>query len=350
MRFSIAGRPLAARVGLLVAGLLFSTCGAWAQAIAPGIATRAGPVRFDPRMGQAPSFARENRGSDETRAQEAVRIEAADGVAIYGDFYAAAGQSRGTVLLFHDANSNRGEYAAIAPVFVKAGYNAMAIDQRAGGTRWGRANETAQFAGGKGKGDPARFADALADLEATLDFVVRRGAGNKAVGPIVAVGSGYSAALVFVLAARHPETVGAILAFSPTDVFGESIRNSVARVKCPVFITSAAESFEIAEARKFFDAVAVARKTQATPSHGIKGASTLRADLNPLGAAESWASLEKFLGGVGRPAITISAARIRQQRELSQQARADGPDLKRIIGETSSAGQSAGASAHGEAD
>jgi dienelactone hydrolase len=332
MRFSTAGRLLAARVALLVAGVLFSPCGAWAQAIAPGIATRAGPVRFDPRMGQAPSFARETRGSDETRAQEAVRIEAADGVAIYGDFYAAAGQSRGTVLLFHDANSNRGEYAAIAPVFVKAGYNALAIDQRAGGTRWGRANETAQFAGAKGKGDPARFANSIADLEAAFDFAAARRAGKNAKAPIIALGSGYSAALVFVLAARHPE-VGAVMAFSPMDSFGDALRRSLAQVKCPVFITSGSEPFEIAEAGKFFGAVAARGKTQITPGHGIKGASTLRADLNPLGAAENWASLETFLNGIDRPAIAVDAAALRQRREASRQAEALGPDLKRIIGE-----------------
>jgi hypothetical protein len=79
--------------------------------------------------------------------------------------------------------------------------------------------------------------------------------------------------------------------------------------------------------------VAARGKTQITPGHGIKGASTLRADLNPLGAAENWASLENFLNGIDRPAIAVNAAALRQRREVSRQAKALGPDLKRIVGE-----------------
>jgi pimeloyl-ACP methyl ester carboxylesterase len=319
------------RVALAAAVFLLAGGEGRAQEIATIMKTP-GPVRFEPRLGAPPSFARESRSSDDARAQEAVKLDAADGVAVYGDFYAATGQPRGILLLFHDANSNRGEYAAIAPVFAKAGYDALAIDQRAGGTRWGRANETAQFAGAKGKGDPARFANSIADLEAALDFALARRAGKNAKAPIIALGSGYSAALVFVLAARHPE-VGAVMAFSPMDSFGDALRRSLAQVKCPVFITSGSESFEIAEAGKFFGAVAARGKTQITPGHGIKGASTLRADLNPLGVAENWASLENFLNGIDRPAIAVNAAALRQRREVSRQAKALGPDLKRIVGE-----------------
>lgn len=307
----------------LAAALLLTVGGeTWAQQFAKE-ATAQAPARFDPRAATAPSFARENLGSDETRAQEAVRLDAGDGVAVYGDFYAAVGPSRGTFLLFHDANSNRGEYAAIAPVLVKAGYNALAIDQRAGGTRWGRANETAQFAGQKGKGNPARFADSLADLEAALDFAAKRGG-----RPIVAVGSGYAAALVFLLAARHPETVGAIMAFSPTNNFGDAIAPALARVRCPVFITSAAERFEVAEARRFFDAVPARDKIDIVPKHGIKGASTLRTDLNPLGAAEAWASLQSFLDGIERPTVAVKA----QKRERPRETVLDASDVKRIVG------------------
>jgi pimeloyl-ACP methyl ester carboxylesterase len=306
--FSNMRGPMAAEVALVVAGLLLSPCGVGALEMPTGEAQ--GSVRFDQRGQTAPSFSSGNKGSDKTRAQEAVRLQAADGVAVYGDFYAASGQARGTVLLFHDANSNRGEYEAIAPVFVQAGYNALAIDQRAGGTRWSRANETAQFADDKGKGDPARFSHTIADLEAALDFVVRRGANNGA-GPTIAIGSGYSASLIFVLAARHPETVSAIIAFSPTNSFGDFVRHAVTRVKCPVFITSAAEPFEIAEARTFFDAVPGHDKTQAIPKHGITGASTLSEEFNPHGFAESWASLETFLDGIAQPVITVGAARLR---------------------------------------
>ena len=49
------------------------------------------------------------------KAQEHVGLTASDGVKVYGDFYPAAPKSDAYILLFHQAGSNRGEYAPIAP-------------------------------------------------------------------------------------------------------------------------------------------------------------------------------------------------------------------------------------------
>ena len=66
-------------------------------------------------------------------AQQEVTLTAADGVKISGTYYAAASKSAPIILLFHQAGSNRWEYAPIAPRLVKAGFSALAIDARHGG-------------------------------------------------------------------------------------------------------------------------------------------------------------------------------------------------------------------------
>src|SRR5690349_438334 len=102
----------------------------------------------------------------DARAQQDLQLLAHDGVTVYGDFFAATGDARGTILLFHQARSNRGEYATIAPDLVKAGFNVLAIDQRAGGAAWNRLNLTAQGAAQ----DRSSYTKTLADLQAALDY------------------------------------------------------------------------------------------------------------------------------------------------------------------------------------
>ena len=54
-------------------------------------------------------------GAGDVLAQQDVQIQARDGITVHGDFFAAPGDPRGTILLFHQARSNRGEYATITP-------------------------------------------------------------------------------------------------------------------------------------------------------------------------------------------------------------------------------------------
>ena len=97
------------------------------------------------------------------KAQEHVALTASDGVKVYGDFYPAARKSDAYILLFHQAGSNRGEYAPIAPRLAKLGFNCLAIDQRSGAERWGQGNETVRQLGRS-----ADYLDALKDMEAAL--------------------------------------------------------------------------------------------------------------------------------------------------------------------------------------
>jgi len=229
------------------------------------------------------------------QASELVTFAASDGTKIYGDAYAATGPARGTVLAFHQAGSNRGEYAPIAPKLTAMGYNVLAIDQRSGGERWGQANRTAGRRGGV-----TGYFEALGDLEAALAYAKRTWAGT----PVIVLGSSYSASLVFFLAAEHANEVAALLAFSPGEYFGEhSVREQAAKIQCPVFITSSPDREEVDEAKRLFDAVPTSHKTQYVPVHSVHGASALRLDSNPQGAAEVWSSVQAFLDSLPPPGV-----------------------------------------------
>jgi dienelactone hydrolase len=226
------------------------------------------------------------------QAQQDLQLTAHDGVTVYGDFVAAPGNARGTILLFHQARSNRGEYATIAPELVRAGYNVLAIDQRAGGAAWNRLNFTAQGAGQ----ERSSYTKTLADLQAALDY-----AAALPTRPIIAWGSGYSASLVFLLAASHPDLVAAVLAFSPAENFAEtSVHEAAMKLKCPVFITSSSDLGEVGDAKKLFDAIPAGAKTQLIPQHGLTGSPTLRREANPRGAAANWTAVQTFLAAIGK--------------------------------------------------
>jgi len=226
------------------------------------------------------------------RAAEALSFTAADGVRVFADYYSADrgvdDKSAPLILLFHQAGSNRGEYATIAPALAKLGFAALAIDQRSGGNSWGRVNETVQHLGHSGD-----FAAASADLEAALQWA--RSSGH--VGRLIVWGSSYSAALVFPLAARHQGEVSAVLAFSPGEYLGGvTVRRAAAQLTVPIFVTSAKDDGEIAAARTILDAVPASAKTQFVPRiGGVHGSATLRSDRNSRGAEENWDAVKTFL-------------------------------------------------------
>jgi len=223
------------------------------------------------------------------RAAEAVSFPASDGVQVFGDYYAAGSRAKPLVLLFHQAGSNRGEYATIGPRLAALGFNALAIDQRSGGAAWGHSNETVEHLGRS-----AGYDEALRDLDGAVAWAKS----SNHTGPLIVWGSSYSAALVFLLAARHPDEIKAVLAFSPGEYLRErgSVRNAAAKLTMPIFVTSAKDPDEIAAARAIL-AVAPSRdKVQLIPLvAGVHGSSTLRADRNPRGAEENWQAVREFL-------------------------------------------------------
>src|SRR6185503_12630762 len=111
-------------------------------------------------------------------ASQAVTLRARDGVSITGLAYTAE-HPKAIILLFHQADSSKAEYATIAPRLVAAGFSALAIDQRSGGSLYGP-NETARRLGKE-----ASYEQAKPDLEAALDWATAQHL------PVVLWGSSY---------------------------------------------------------------------------------------------------------------------------------------------------------------
>ncbi|MGB8541788.1 MAG: alpha/beta fold hydrolase [Candidatus Acidiferrales bacterium] len=226
--------------------------------------------------------------------QKQVTLTASDGVKVYADFYPGGSNSQPYILLFHQAGSNRAEYAPIAPRLVKLGFNCLAIDQRSGGELWGHQNETVRQIGHN-----AKYSDALKDLEAALAWA--RSSGNN--GKVLVWGSSYSAALVFLLAAEHQQEVAGVLAFSPGEYLDtpDAVHDAAAKVSVPIFVTSAKDPNEIAAAKSILAVAPTQQKTQFVPHiAGVHGSSTLREDKNPAGESENWLAVEEFLDNLSR--------------------------------------------------
>jgi len=216
-----------------------------------------------------------------------ITLQASDGVSISGLVYPAE-QPKAVVLLFHQAGSSKAEYATIAPRLASAGFTALAIDQRSGGSLFGP-NETADQLG-----HPATYEQAEPDLVASLDW------GVKQHLPVILWGSSYSAALVFEVAAKHAADVSAVIAFSPGEYFGDDqpVARAAARVRAPIYVTSSPSAEEVQAARAIIAASPAGVKTQYVPQFGVHGASTLIQARDPKGAAENWIHLLAFLNSL----------------------------------------------------
>lgn len=224
-------------------------------------------------------------------AQKDVTLTSADGVKITGTYYPAAKASASIILLFHQAGSNRWEYAPIASKLVATGFSCLAIDARHGGEMWGHANETVSRLGKE-----AGYIEALPDLEAALAWALKENPSRK----VIVWGSSYSSCLVFVLAAKHAGEIAGLLSFSPAEYFKSNpslVHDAAARVKIPVFITSAKDQEEEEAAKSIFDAMASKKENvlYVPEAGGVHGSSTLRTDRNPEGAKQNWAAVLAFL-------------------------------------------------------
>ena len=133
-----------------------------------------------------------------------------DGVTIFGEtYFDNLDANDPLILLFHQGGSNgRGEYAGIASMLNEKGYRAIAWDQRSGGDTYGESNRTIQDLADD---TPSGYCDAYHDLRAALEYAVQ----NNLADRVIIWGSSYSAALVFRLAAEHPDKIEGVIAFSP---------------------------------------------------------------------------------------------------------------------------------------
>lgn len=146
----------------------------------------------------------------QTRVIETIATTTVDGVTIYGEpYFGDLDNTNPLILLFHQGGSNgRGEYAQLTPWLNEAGFRAIAWDQRSGGETYGENNRTVDNLQGE---VPTEYCDTYADLNAALNYVIAEHLAEQ----VIVWGSSYSAALVFRLAAEHPEEISGLLAFSP---------------------------------------------------------------------------------------------------------------------------------------
>jgi dienelactone hydrolase len=223
---------------------------------------------------------------------ETVLLTAADGVKVHGEVWRAAGARPPLIVALHQAGSSSAEYAPIAPRLVAAGFTVLAIDQRSGDGAFGGTNRTAAALGRE-----ATYDEALPDLEVALAWAKADAQG----APVIVWGSSYSAALVFVLAARHPDDVAAIVAFSPGEYLAgkSTVRGAAAKVSVPVFIDQAAKADEIASSAAILKAVKGSDKQQfMAKAKSTHGSSTLRDDANAGGSEPHWQAVLAFLARV----------------------------------------------------
>lgn len=219
-------------------------------------------------------------------AQIPITLKASDGVNLHALHYPNP-EARAVLLMFHQAGSNKAEYAPIAPEFVKMGFAGLALDQRSGGSLFGADNQTV-----KGTSRNYSYTETLPDFDAAMAWAKQSHPGK----PIWLMGSSYSSALVFVVAAKHPE-VKALLSFSP-DEYGEgntAIKDAAQKVqRTAVFITCAKSETEAA--RAIFAAVKSPQKTLYIPEKfGKHGASILRPEVSIFGGKETWEAVKAFV-------------------------------------------------------
>lgn len=222
----------------------------------------------------------------------ATTFPSTDGLEITADLYRAAPETAPLVVLFHQAGWSRGEYREIAPRLGALGLNCLAVDQRSGDAVNDVPNATAARALAAKKG--RRYIDALGDIEAALAHA--RTLFPKA--KVIAWGSSYSAALVLRVAGEHPELVDGVLAFSPGEYFESAgkpatwIREAAAKIRVPVFITSARN--EQHQWAALFAAIPSADKVSyVAPTAGNHGSRALwrRFDDSP----GYWTAVETFM-------------------------------------------------------
>ncbi len=226
-------------------------------------------------------------GATESDAQTARRVKfpSKDGVTITADMY-EVNPDYPWVVLFHMAESSRGEYQRIAPKLNKLEVNCIAVDLRSGKENNFIVNETYVLAKNTGLG--TSYMDAEADMRAAIEkaYLIAR-------KPVIIMGSSYTASLAIKLGSEMPQ-VKAVIAFSPGEYFGKEldVAKAAKSLTKPTFIACGADE------KKYTDAIANAVTSRkkiyfAPPKGGAHGSKCLGKDTD--GETEYWIQMINFL-------------------------------------------------------
>jgi dienelactone hydrolase len=199
---------------------------------------------------------------------EKIDFSSSDGLTITGNLYEIDPVAP-VILLSHSGGSNKYEYADIAPKLNAKGFNALAIDQRSGGTFAGQENETFKRAESEGIG--TAFADAQQDIDAAIDYLA-----DKYNKQVTLWGSSYSAALSLFIVQQNHNLNGLIL-FSPGDYLAEvkgSLKGELTSIDIPFLMTSTQDEAEEITNVLLHEVELSESQTQYTPSfegyHGVR--------------------------------------------------------------------------------
>jgi predicted alpha/beta hydrolase len=218
-------------------------------------------------------------------AQRIVTYPSLDGLLVTADLY-LEDKDFPYILLFHQANSSRGEYNETAPKLAKMGYNCLAIDLRSGKEMNYIQNLTAARAAENKL--PNSYLDAEQDIIASIAYVK-----SQSVKPIILFGSSYSASLVMKVGNHLPE-VSAIIAFSPGEYFQPKIvlKSFLENFDKPLFVSSTLK--ENTFVKELVSEVSHNMLTLYTPTQGegVHGSKALWE--NQKQSNETWLSLMVF--------------------------------------------------------
>lgn len=223
--------------------------------------------------------------------RQEVTFRTTDNVKIYGDLYLSAqGKSAPMIMLFHQGGGNaRAEYEPLLPRLHAAGFNLLAIDQRAGGNVLGGTNRTASELNGNEPG----YCAAYPDLVAALQYVKKEGFTGKRI----AWGSSYSAALALRLGADHASDLAGVLAFSPASgepMNGCRVETFIPQVSLPVLALRPGSEMQRESAQQQFALFARHGHQTFVAEKGVHGSSML----NPAraeGVEQTWQVVFEFL-------------------------------------------------------
>jgi pimeloyl-ACP methyl ester carboxylesterase len=222
--------------------------------------------------------------------KEKVKFPSEDGLEITADKY-LVNEEYPYILLFHQAGSSRGEFRDIAEKILKLRYNCLAVDLRSGDNANFVNNETASRARGAGKS--VNYLDARDDMVAAIDYAYDLNARD-----VILLGSSYSASLALLEGMTHPR-VGAVIAFSPGEYFGNDLRleDSLKTCSKPLFV--AVTNREQPYVKQMLSAFSEDDYTLFQPDTlGVHGARALWDD-NP-GKDEYWLALLMFINNLNK--------------------------------------------------
>lgn len=224
----------------------------------------------------------------EAQTARRVKFPSKDGVTITADMY-EANPDYPWIVLFHKAQSSRGEFQRIAIKLNKLELNCMAVDLRSGKEANFIVNETYVLA--KNTGLDTEYMDAEIDMIAAIQkaYIIAR-------KPVIVLGSSYSASLAIKLGAEMSQ-VKAVVAFSPGEYFGKKldVAKAAQGLTKPTFIACGADE------KKYTDPIANAIRSKkkiyfAPPKGGAHGAGCL--DKGTDGETEYWIQMINFIQSV----------------------------------------------------